>query len=229
MFRSMLRAVLALLLRLVFRPRISGLGNIPDSGPCIIAANHLSFCDHVLISLMAKRPVWFIGKAERLDGTGLRDRLRVKLLHVLGFVPVKRDGGAGGVDALKRAEEVLREGRIFGIHPEGTRSPDGRVYRGRAGVGWLALATGAPVVPCGLAGTDRVQPLGRLMWRVTRFDMHFGSPMTFPEFAGREGDYKVRRLVTDSVMEQVHTLAGLEYVHRYAPRSTPGAEATAGG
>ncbi|WP_323187547.1 lysophospholipid acyltransferase family protein [Streptomyces sp. NBC_01275] len=211
-----MRAVLSLLMRVIFRPRVSGLNNIPASGPCIIAANHLSFSDHVFISLAVVRPVRFIGKAERLTGTGVKGRLSAAFFRTIGIVPVERDGGPGGVAALELAREVIADGEVFGIHPEGTRSPDGRLYRGRTGVGWLAMATGAPVVPCGLVGTDRVQPLGRLLPKIVRFDMHFGAPMTFPEHRGKEGNPRLRRSVTDDVMKQIELLSGLEYVPRFA-------------
>ncbi|WP_308407670.1 lysophospholipid acyltransferase family protein [Streptomyces sp. RKAG337] len=215
-------------MRVLFRPRISGIENIPAAGPCIIAANHLSFSDHVFISLATHRPVCFIGKAERLTGKGLKGRVSALFFGAVGIVPVERDGGPGGVAALGQARGVVEDGRVFGIHPEGTRSPDGRVYRGRTGVGWLAMATGVPVVPCGLAGTDKVQPLGRLLPRLTRFDMHFGAPMLFPEHVGSEGNPRLRRTVTDEVMQQVQKLSGLEYVDRFASKDKTTAGSSAG-
>ncbi|WP_425337751.1 lysophospholipid acyltransferase family protein [Streptomyces novaecaesareae] len=211
-------------MRALFRPRITGIENIPESGPCIIAANHLSFSDHVFISLATKRPVCFIGKAERLTGTGLKGLVSKVFFSAVGIVPVERDGGPGGVAALEQARGVIEEGRVFGIHPEGTRSPDGRVYRGKTGVGWLAMATGAPVVPCGLSGTEKVQPLGSLVPRPVRFDMHFGQPMLFPEHVGSEGDPKLRRSVTDEIMRQIQELSGLEYVGRFASKDKVTAE-----
>ncbi|GGK86703.1 hypothetical protein GCM10012284_21070 [Mangrovihabitans endophyticus] len=154
----------------------------------------------------------FIGKAERLAGGGLKGRLGAAFFRAIEIVPVERDGGRRATAALDAARSVLDEGRIFGIHPEGTRSPDGRVHKGRTGVGFLALATGVPVVPCGLAGTDRVQPLGSTMPRPARFAMRFGAPMTF---TGSETDPRLRRTVTDQIMHEIQRLSGLDYVDRY--------------
>ncbi|MEU0594635.1 lysophospholipid acyltransferase family protein [Streptomyces ardesiacus] len=216
MFRRFLRAFLSLVMRVAFRPRITGVHHIPAEGPCIIAANHLSFSDHVFISLAVSRPVCFIGKAERLTGKGVKGRLSAAFFRAIGIVPVERDGGPGGVAALGLAREVIEDGQVFGIHPEGTRSPDGRLYRGRTGVGWLAMATGAPVVPCGIVGTDRVQPLGRMVPKPVRFDLHFGAPLSFAEYHGKEGEARLRRSVTDTVMKEIERLSGLEYVPRFA-------------
>lgn len=200
----------------VFRPKVSGRGHIPGDGPFIIAANHLSFCDHIFIQLATRRPIYFIGKAERLTGKGFRGFVNRTFFTAIGIIPVVRDGGPGGVAALDTAHGVLERGDGFGIHPEGTRSPDGQVYKGRTGVGWLAMATAAPVIPCGLAGTERVQPAGKLMLRPRRFRMHFGAPMHFPDHAGLHGSAKARREVTDAVMREVQRLSGLAYVPRYA-------------
>ncbi len=225
MLRRWARFTVSTLVKIVYRPQVSGAHHIPATGPCIIAANHLSFSDHVFISLATRRPVVFIGKAERLTGTGLRGRLGAAFFRAIEIVPVDRDGAHRATAALDVAREVLAEGRVFGIHPEGTRSPDGRVHKGRTGVGFLALATGAPVIPCGLTGTDRVQPLGTTVPRVARFAMRFGEPMTF---TGPETDPRLRRTVTDQIMREIQRLSGLEYVDRYGnkDKSAPAEPAT---
>ncbi|MEU7550901.1 lysophospholipid acyltransferase family protein [Streptomyces sp. NPDC044571] len=219
MLRTALRTTLALLMRVAFRPHIEGAENVPATGPCIIAANHLSFSDHVFISLAVKRPVYFIGKAERLTGKGLKGRLTAAFFRAIGMVPVERDGGHGGVAALQLAEQVLGDGLIFGIHPEGTRSHDGRLYRGRTGVGYLALHTGAPVVACGLVGTEKVQPPGSLMLRPHRFTLRFGAPLDFSGLQGRSGEARLRRQVTDEVMQAIAALSHQEYVDMYATKA----------
>nr|ADD82988.1 unknown [Streptomyces platensis] len=219
MFFRALRAVLATLMRIAFRPHIDGTKNIPTTGPCIIAANHLSFSDHVFIALAVKRPVAFIGKAERLTGKGVKGRFAACFFRAIGLVPVERDGGHGGVAALQLAERVLGEGKIFGIHPEGTRTHDGRLYRARTGVGYLALLTGAPVIPCGLIGTEKVQPPGTLMFRPHRFRLRFGAPMDFSEHRGRSGEARLRRQVADQVMHEIAVLSGQEYVDMYATKA----------
>jgi 1-acyl-sn-glycerol-3-phosphate acyltransferase len=207
-FFSLLKHVLlGPLLRLVFRPKVTG--TVPG-GAAILAANHLSFCDSLFLPLMAPRKVVFIGKEDYFIGTGLKGRLVAAFFRGVGTIPVDRSGGSEAADALETALRVLRQGRLFGIYPEGTRSPDGRLYRGKTGVARLALASGAPVVPCALIGTDQVQPVGyRLPRKIMRVEVRFGEPMWFPADADP-------RAVTDEIVGAIQKLSGQEYVDVYA-------------
>lgn len=216
---SLIKAVFEPLLRAVFRPRIEGVENIPATGPVILAGNHLAFSDSPFITLASPRPVYFIGKNEYVNGRGLTGRARAAFFRASGMIPVDRDGARGGVAALMTGRKVLEEGRMFGIHPEGTRSPDGRLYRGRTGVARLALMTGAPVVPCALIGTERVQPPGRKVPRPHRVTIRFGAPLDFSRYDGLERDRYVLRAVTDEVMSEVMRLSGQEYVDIYATKA----------
>jgi 1-acyl-sn-glycerol-3-phosphate acyltransferase len=214
------------LVRVVFRPRVSGLHHVPSGGPAIICANHLSFSDSIFIPLFAPKQVYFAGKAEYFIGRGLKGRMTAWFFRAVGTVPMDRSGGRASANALATGAGVLAEGKLFGIYPEGTRSPDGRMHRGRTGVARLALATGAPVVPVGLVGTDRVQPNGRLMWRPgTRPEVRFGAPLDFSRYQGLEGDRFVLRAVTDEIVAAVLKLSEQEYVDMYATK----AKALAGG
>ncbi|MEU4655534.1 lysophospholipid acyltransferase family protein [Streptomyces sp. NPDC023723] len=214
--RELLRKILSGLAVTVFRPRITGLSQLPKYGPFILAANHLSFSDHVFLTLFVPRPLYFVGKAERLGRRGVRGRLSGLFFRGIGMIPVRRDGGRGGVAALELSRERIERGLSVGIHPEGTRSPDGRLYRGHTGAAWLSLATGAPVVPCGLVGTDQVQSPGRLLFKRVRFGVHFGQPLRPDRYAGREELSLTRRQFTDEIMRQIQVLSGQELVPRFA-------------
>jgi 1-acyl-sn-glycerol-3-phosphate acyltransferase len=227
------------LLRALYRPRVLGAEHLPAAGGVILACNHLSFCDSVLLPVVVPRPVAFIGKveyfrarrpqgqdsrAERGDWGGGRATgggLIGAFMRAMGTVPVDRAGGRAAAAAMGTSERVLREGRVFAIYPEGTRSPDGRLYRGRTGVARLALATGAPVVPCAVTGTDRVQPPGarlpRPPWRSGRPTLRFGPPVAIGPRPPRPNDAAVLRAVTDAVMAAIAELSGQECVDAYAP------------
>jgi 1-acyl-sn-glycerol-3-phosphate acyltransferase len=205
-------------LRLIFRPQVTGLENVPASGPAIIASNHLSFCDSIFMPLVVKRPVTFVAKAEYFTGRGLKGWL-VKMFFIgTGTIPVDRTGGRAAQAALETQFRVLREGRLAGIYPEGTRSPDGRLYRGKTGVARLALDSGAPVVPVVMLNSDRIQPPGRVLPRIRRVKIRFGPPMNFSRYAGMVGDRFVERAVTDEIMYQLMELSGREYVDVYAQK-----------
>jgi 1-acyl-sn-glycerol-3-phosphate acyltransferase len=195
------------LLRALFRPKVTG--SVPR-GPAILAANHLSFSDSLFLPLMAPRKVVFIGKEEYFVGAGIKGRLMAAFFRGVGTIPVDRRGGSEAADALATALRVLRAGRLFGIYPEGTRSPDGRLYRGKTGVARLAMESGAPVIPCALIGTDEVQPTGhRLPKKIMRVQVRFGEPMYVPEGTDL-------RAATDRIMAAIQALSGQEYVDVYA-------------
>ncbi|MDF3288945.1 MULTISPECIES: lysophospholipid acyltransferase family protein [Streptomyces] len=219
MSRILLKALLGFLMRVLFRPRVEGVQNIPESGAVILAGNHLTFIDSLFLSLVVDRPVYFIGKDEYVTGRGVKGRLMAWFFTTSGMIPVDRDGANGGVAALMTGKRVLEEGKVFGIYPEGTRSPDGRLYRGRTGVARLALMTGAPVVPCATIGTDRVQPGGAGMPRITQVTVRFGEPLDFSRYEGMDRDRYVLRAVTDEVMSHVMRLSGQEYVDVYATKA----------
>jgi 1-acyl-sn-glycerol-3-phosphate acyltransferase len=219
------RAVIAPLARALYRPAIEGRENVPRQGPVILAANHLSFTDSIVIPVAAPRPVTFLAKAEYFEGHGFAGLLTREFFTVLGAIPVRRGTHGAVHEPLETALDVLAEGRAFGIYPEGTRSRDGRLYRGRTGVAWLALRSGAPVVPVGLIGTEGIQPVGARLPRIRRVTVRFGMPMQFtaPGFGGLVTDLRpgqLRRAVTDQIVAAIGELTGQERAPGY---SAPGA------
>jgi len=213
MLPELIRAVLVPVSRVAFRPTVEGREHVPRSGPVILAANHLSFLDSFLIPLVAPRPVAFLAKSEYFTGSGVRGRLVAATMRGLGAVAVPRGEHRAAQAALETALEVLTTGGAFGIHPEGSRSRDGRLYRGRTGVGWLALASGAPVVPVALLGTDRVQPVGARLPRPGRVTVRFGAPLHFAAPAGNAA--RARRTATDEIMTAIARLSGQEVAGGY--------------
>jgi 1-acyl-sn-glycerol-3-phosphate acyltransferase len=195
---------------LLLRPTITGRENVPATGAFIIASNHLSFIDSMAIPLMAPRRVGYLAKAEYFTTPGIGGWLTKTLFTALGALPVHRDTHRAAQEALDTAMTVLRAGGGFGIYPEGTRSRDGRLARGKTGVAWLALTADCPVVPVAVAGTDRIQPIGASWPRPHRFSVTFGEPLTFPEYRGKAGNGKARREVTDRIMEAIAELSGQE-------------------
>ncbi|GAA4578129.1 lysophospholipid acyltransferase family protein [Micromonospora coerulea] len=211
--------ILGPLLRLIFRPQVEGLENVPETGPVILASNHLSFSDSIFTPLIVKRKVTFIAKAEYFLGKGIKGWL-IKMFFVgSGTIPVDRSGGRAARAALETQLAVLRAGGIAGIYPEGTRSPDGRLYRGKTGVARLALESGAPVVPMAMLNADEIQPPGRLIPNVKRVRIRFGAPLDFSRYAGMAGDRFVERAVTDEIMYELMELSGREYVDMYAQKA----------
>jgi 1-acyl-sn-glycerol-3-phosphate acyltransferase len=206
-------------LRLVFRPQVEGLEHVPDEGPVIIASNHLSFADSIFMPLMVKRKVTFPAKSEYFTGRGLKGWL-VKMFFVgTGQVPIDRSGGRAARVALEIGLGILRDGGIFGIYPEGTRSPDGRLYRGKTGVARLALDSGAPVVPVAMLNMDEIQPPGKIWPKLRRVRIRFGPPLDFSRYAGMAGDRFIERAVTDEIMYELMVLSGREYVDMYAQKA----------
>ncbi|KOX44186.1 acyl-phosphate glycerol 3-phosphate acyltransferase [Streptomyces sp. NRRL F-7442] len=220
---SLARIVIAPLLRLIYRPTIRGRGNVPRRGPVILASNHLSFIDSVVIALLSPRPVHFLAKDEYFTGTGVRGALTRLFFTTFGCIPVDRGAHRGAQASLGAAEQVLTGGRAFGIYPEGTRSLDGRLYRGRTGVAWLALATGAPVVPVALTGTERLQPVGRRLPRYHRITVEFGVPLQCGHTRSELRPAQARRAVTDRIVQAIGDLSGQEYAQTYG--RAPAAEA----
>jgi 1-acyl-sn-glycerol-3-phosphate acyltransferase len=212
----------------LWRPQLLNADRIPSSGGAILASNHLSIVDSVFLPLMVSRPVTFAAKSEYFTKTGLVDRLTGAYLRGTGQLPVDRSEARAAQDMLDSALALLRAGSLFGIYPEGTRSPDGRLYRGRTGVGWLALHARVPVVPVAMVGTDRVLPPGRRVPRFNRIRIQIGEPLTFGHYEGTGA--RERRAVTDEVMKAIQALSGQEYVPVYASvRKAEIAAATANG
>ncbi|GHH06686.1 lysophospholipid acyltransferase family protein [Streptomyces rubradiris] len=217
MFYYVLKYVLlGPLLRLVFRPRIEGLERVPASGPAIIAGNHLSFSDHFLMPAVLKRRITFLAKAEYFTGPGLKGRLTAFFFRGAGQIPVDRSGKEAGQAAIREGLGVLRRGELLGIYPEGTRSHDGRLYKGKVGVAVLALTAGVPVVPCAMIGTFEAQPPGRVVPRIRPVTIRFGEPLDFSRYAGLEREKAVLRAVTDEIVYAILALSGQEYVDEYA-------------
>lgn len=210
--------VLGPVLKLLFRPKVEGLANVPRSGPVILACNHLSFSDSIFTPLVMKRKVTFVAKAEYFTGKGIKGWLSRMFFVGAGTIPVDRSGGEAAQAALDTLLRVLGEGNIAGIYPEGTRSPDGRLYRGKTGVARLALESGAVVVPVALLNTDEIQPTGTLIPTVKRVRMRIGKPLDFSRYADARGDRFVERAITDEVMFELMALSGREYVDVYASK-----------
>ena len=207
-------------LRLVARPHVVGLSNFPPTGPVIVAANHLAVVDSLVMVLVLPRRVTFVAKEEYFTGTGLRGRVRRRFFESVGSVPVRRGEQAASVAALESLVGLLESGQGVGIYPEGTRSRDGRLYRGRTGAAWLALATGAPVVPVGLAGTQHLQPPDTNGFRPHRFSVRVGAPLDFGH-PGRRHTLPQRRDATAAIMDAIGALSGQERVDAY--NAAPGA------
>lgn len=215
-YRVLKYVLLGPLLRLLFRPRIEGLENIPAEGAAIVAGNHLSFSDHFLMPAILPRRITFLAKQEYFTGPGLKGRLVAAFFRSAGQIPVDRSGGNAGESALREGLGVLGRGELLGIYPEGTRSHDGRLYKGRVGVARMALKAGVPVVPCAMVGTFEIQPAGRVLPRIRRVTIRFGEPLEFSRFEGMDGERFVVRSVTDEIMYAILGMSGQEYVDRYA-------------
>ncbi|MFE9535365.1 lysophospholipid acyltransferase family protein [Streptomyces sp. NPDC006691] len=209
-------AVLGPLLRLLFRPRLEGLEHIPDEGAAIVAGNHLSFSDHFLMPVMLKRRITFLAKQEYFTGPGIKGRLTAAFFRAVGQIPVDRSGKEAGKAAIREGLGVLAKDELLGIYPEGTRSPDGKLYKGKVGVAVMAIRGGAPVIPCAMVGTFEIQPPGQVVPRIKRVSIRFGEPLDFSRYEGMEDEKAVLRAVTDEIMYKVMELSGQEYVDRYA-------------
>nr|WP_196791063.1 lysophospholipid acyltransferase family protein [Motilibacter aurantiacus] len=200
----------------MWRPRVEGLEHVPRSGAAILASNHLSFSDSFFLPVMMRRRAVWLAKSDYFTGRGVRGRLTAWFFSSLGAVPVDRSGGRASEAALRTGLRVLGEGELLGIYPEGTRSPDGRLYRGRTGVARMALEARVPVVPVAMIDTEKVQPPGKAIPRLGRVGIKVGPPMDFSRYYGMSADRAVLRTVTDEIMEELRRLGGQDYVDVYA-------------
>lgn len=208
--------VLGPVLKTLFRPWVKGLDNVPAEGAAILASNHLSFSDSIFMPLMVPRPVVFLAKSEYFTGKGIKGRLTATFFRLTNQLPMDRSGGAASALSLNAGMNVLKNGSLLGIYPEGTRSPDSRLYRGKVGVARLALQARVPVIPVAMIGTDKVQPIGKRMPNIRRIGMIFGEPLDFSRYYGMEDDRLIQRSVTDEIMYELMRLSGQEYVDEYA-------------
>jgi 1-acyl-sn-glycerol-3-phosphate acyltransferase len=214
------KAIIGPILAILFRPWSEGADNVPREGPAILAFNHLSFSDHFFGPLPLPRKVTFLAKSEYFTGRGLKGLISKAFFRGVGQIPVDRAGGEASERALRTGLRVLAEGKLLGIYPEGTRTPDGRLYRGHTGVARLALESGAPVIPCAMIGTFELQPPGRLLPRLSiRPGTRFGKPLDFSRYAGLKPDRLILRAVTDEIMYAVMNLSGQVYVDEDAQRA----------
>ncbi|HSV38422.1 MAG TPA: lysophospholipid acyltransferase family protein [Nocardioidaceae bacterium] len=207
------------ILRLVFRPQTEGLEHIPSDGPAILASNHLSYADWLFMPLTLPRRVSFVAKAEYFTTPGIKGWLQKTFFRGSGQIPIDRSGADAAQGALISAKRVLDEGELFGIYPEGTRSHDGRLYRGKTGVARLALETRVPVIPVAVIGTDVVAPPGKKFGTITRPKVRFGKPLDFSRYEGLEEDRYILRSITDEIMYEIMQLSGQEYVDMYSSRA----------
>ena len=208
--------VLGPILMRVFRPWVKGMENVPAEGAVILASNHLSFVDSIFLPLVLRRPVTFLAKAEYFTGTGLKGWLVRQFFLATGQIPIDRSGGKASEDSLNTGLRVLSEGRLLGIYPEGTRSPDAKLYRGRTGIARMVLEANVPIVPVAMIDTDKVMPIGSRLPSVKRVGILFGQPLDFSRFDGYENDRFVLRAITDEIMVEIHNLSGQEYADEYA-------------
>ena len=217
------RSLISPIARFVYRPRIEGKENVPLDGPVIFASNHLSFIDSIAIPVAAPRPVHFLAKSSYFEGTGAKGWMSKTFFESIGAIPVRRGAGQAALDALDLQRQLLDEGLAVALYPEGTRSTDGRLYKGRTGVAFLALQTGAKVVPVGLIGTDKIMPVGAKVPSIKeRITVKFGAPLDLaPHGPATSG--KARRLATDEIMAAIHALSGQELAGAYNEAPAQGA------
>ncbi|OBK45974.1 lysophospholipid acyltransferase family protein [Mycobacterium kubicae] len=204
------------LLSVLGRPKVEGLEHVPSSGPAILASNHLAVMDSFFLPLVVRRRITFLAKSEYFTGTGLKGWFKRWFFTAVGQVPIDRANADAANAALTTAERLLSQGKLLGMYPEGTRSPDGRLYKGKTGLARLALQSGVPVIPVAMIGTNVVNPPGKKMLRFGRVSVRFGEPMDFSRFEGLAGNHFIERAVTDEVMYELMGLSGQEYVDIYA-------------
>lgn len=208
--------VLGPILNLLFRPWVRGAENVPRKGGVVLASNHLSFVDSIFLPLKVKRPVTFLAKSDYFTGTGFKGAVIRWFFKSTGQLPIDRSGGKASEDSLNTGLGVLERELVLGIYPEGTRSPDGRLYRGRTGIARMILEAQVPVVPVAMIGTEKVQPLGAKYPKIHRIGIKFGQQLDFSRFAGMEGERVVLRSVTDQIVYRIRELSGQKYEDVYA-------------
>ena len=213
------KAIIGPVLAVLYRPRVRGLEHVPADGAAVLASNHVSFSDSFFLPMVVRRRITFLAKSDYFTGRGPKGRLTAAFFSGVGQVPVDRSGGSASEDALRVGLRVLGGGGLLGIYPEGTRSPDGRLYRGKTGVARMALEAGVPVVPVAMVGTFEVQPPGQRVPNLGRVEVRFGRPLDFSRYAGRSEDRFVLRSVTDEIMYELMQLSGQEYVDTYAAKA----------
>jgi 1-acyl-sn-glycerol-3-phosphate acyltransferase len=206
-------------LKLFFRPWVEGVENLPEEGGAILASNHLSFSDSFFLPLEVERRVTFLAKGDYFTGRGIKGKLTAAFFKGINQVPVDRSGGRASEAALNKGVEILNRGELLGIYPEGTRSPDGRLYRGKTGIARMALEAGVPVIPVAMINTFEIQPPGQVVPRIMRVGIRIGKPLDFSRYAGMQGDRFVLRSITDEIMYELMLLAGQEYVDTYATKA----------
>ncbi|MGZ8180250.1 lysophospholipid acyltransferase family protein [Williamsia sp. SKLECPSW1] len=203
-------------LKLMARPRIEGLENIPARGPAILASNHLAVVDSFYLPLMVRRRIYFLAKSEYFTGTGPKGAFQRWFFSSSGQIPIDRTGADAAAGALIAARRKLEEGQLMGMYPEGTRSPDGRLFKGKTGLARIAMETGVPVIPVAMVGTDQLNPPGTILPRPTRVTIKVGKPLDFSRFEGMNGNRFIERAVTDEIMYELMRLSGQQYVDIYA-------------
>ncbi len=212
------RILLGPVLRLIWWPTVQGAENIPDSGPAILASNHLAFADSIFLPLVVRRKVTFLAKSEYFTGRGIKGFFTRLFFSAVGAVPIDRTNSSAARAALETGKRVLAGGDLLGIYPEGTRSPDGRLYRGKTGVARMALEAGVQIIPCAMLNMYDLQPPGRKIPRLMRPRIVIGKPLDFSRYAGMAGDRFIERSVTDEIMYELMELTGQEYVDVYAAK-----------
>jgi 1-acyl-sn-glycerol-3-phosphate acyltransferase len=213
------RVVLGPVLLMTFRPKITGKKHLPKQGAAILASNHMSFSGSILLPLAVPRRITFLAKSEYFTGRGIKGWLMKKFFEGAGQVPIDRSGGRASEAAVNTAIGILKSGELLGIYPEGTRSPDGKLYRGRTGMARIAIEAGVPVIPVAMIGTYDIQPIGQVFPRIKRVGIAFGEPIDMSQYAGRQRDPAVLREATNLVMDSLKKLGGQEYVDIYATKA----------
>ena len=219
MYRFLRSIIIGPLVRIFYRPTSRGLENIPRTGAVVFASNHISFIDPVFLAVVAPRPISFLAKSEYFTGKGIPGRLSRWFFRSIGQLPINRAGGAASEASLGGGREHLANGGWLGVYPEGTRSEDGLLHRGRTGVARVVLESGVPVIPVGITGTDGVMPLGSRFPKIHAVDVAFGPPLDFSALHGSAADGATLRSVTDQIMQAIGALSGQQYDDSYATRS----------